>query len=305
MESSDLTLSLASQILKPMSDKIKNLINSMAQEEKQALDTEFLAPCVRGGMLRARVNHLIYTFRPLPKDFEGWGIFLPLSNKEAELLEEASLFQVAEYLKLLKPLRVRLSQPLRGQTWLAYPANESDAQQRFGAARPLILHLVSEGAQFEQVIARTDGGAFLFEDTDRRSDPVIAQTLRGALINNTRVEDLRFANLTPEMRAAFQLALQPFVPPVKQRHKGSQIEPLPKSDRARLSEALQMGGANLEGFADRGDYWTVEWTSRSGERHTSAISKEDLTVISSGICLSGRDRDFDLQSLVGVMEGEW
>jgi hypothetical protein len=35
---------------------------------------------------------------------------------------------------------------------------------------------------------------------------------------------------------------------------------------------------------------------------TSAIAKTDLTVVSSGICLSGRVRDFDLQSLVGVME---
>src|SRR5215210_687219 len=114
-----------------MSDKIKNLIKAMAQEEKQALNAEFLAPCVRGGRLRARVNKLIYTFKPLPEDFEGWGLFLPLNNQEAELLEEANLYQVAEYLKLLKPLRVRLAQRLRGQTWLAYPANESDAQQRF------------------------------------------------------------------------------------------------------------------------------------------------------------------------------
>ena len=182
-----------------MSDKIKNLINAMAHQEEQRLNTEFLAPCVRGGRLRARVNKLIYTFKPLPEDFEGWGIFLPLNKQEAELLEEASLFQITEYLHLLKPLRLRLAQQLRGQTWLAYPSNESDAQQRFGAARPLIIHLVSEGAQFEQVIARSDGSAFFFEDTDRRSDPVAAQTLRGELTNNTPVADLRFANLTPEM----------------------------------------------------------------------------------------------------------
>jgi hypothetical protein len=288
-----------------MSDKLKNLIKAMAQGEEQLLNTEFFAPCVRGGLLRAKVNQLIYTFNPKPEDFEGWGIFLPLSNKEAELLEEATLFQIAEYLKLLKPLRVRLAQQLRGQTWLAYPVNESDAEQRFKEARPLLVHLVTDGAQFEQVIARTGGSAFFFEDIDRRSDPVVARTLRGELINHTPMANLRFENLTPEMRTAYQLALQPYVPPTKRRHNAANVLPEPKSDEERLQQALKLGGGRLEDFADRGDYWTVEWTSRSGEHHTSAISKTDLTVISSGICLSGMDRDFDLQSLVGVIAGEW
>jgi hypothetical protein len=289
-----------------MSDRIKNLIKAMAEKEEQALQAEFLAPCVRGGQLRARVNQLLHTFKALPEDFEGWGIFLPLNNREAELLEEASLFQVADYLQLLKPLRVRLAQPLRGQTWLAYPANEADAEQRFAAAQPLLIHLVSEGAQFEQVIARSDGNAFFFEEIDRRSDPLATRGLRRELANHTAADELQFAGLTPEMHITYQLALQPYVPPPRRRQRHTQsAEPLPQSDEERLRKALQTGGGNLEGFSDRGDYWTVEWTSRSGQRHTSAIGKSDLTVISSGICLSGMDRDFDLQSLVGVIEGDW
>lgn len=55
-----------------------------------------------------------------------------------------------------------------------------------------------------------------------------------------------------------------------------------------------MGGGELQQFHDRGDYWTVDWTTTDGVRHSSAIAKSELTVISSGICLSGRDRDFDL-----------
>ena len=83
------------------------------------------------------------------------------------------------------------------------------------------------------------------------------------------------------------------------------LPPPPQSDEERLNQALQLGGGRLRRYTDRGDYWVVEWTTQGGRRHTSAIGKNDLTVISSGICLSGHDRDFDLQSLVGVMEGAW
>ncbi|WP_445248687.1 hypothetical protein [Microcoleus sp. OTE_8_concoct_300] len=78
----------------------------------------------------------------------------------------------------------------------------------------------------------------------------------------------------------------------------------------RLQRALKMGGGELRDFCvkrsypagNRQNYWLVEWTSGSGEHHTSAIAKNDLTVMSAGICLSGLDKDFDLHSLVGVVE---
>jgi hypothetical protein len=46
----------------------------------------------------------------------------------------------------------------------------------------------------------------------------------------------------------------------------------------------------------------VDWRTSKGDLHTSAIAKGDLTVVSSGICLSGEDRKFDLTSLVKVIE---
>ena len=38
-----------------------------------------------------------------------------------------------------------------------------------------------------------------------------------------------------------------------------------------------------------------------GREHTSAIAKDNLTVLSAGICLAGGDQAFDLNSLVGVL----
>jgi hypothetical protein len=282
-----------------MSDKVKRLLKAVSEGESRLLENPFLAPCVRRGKVRTRLNGLVYTFAAKPPDFEGWGIFQPESDKVAALVEEASLPLVLDYLKLFKPLRARLAHQLQGQSWLAYPVNESDARQRFGGARPFALHLVTEGAQFESVRARCDGGACWFEDIDRSADPLVSELLREEMKNLTLPERLAFKNLTPETRTAYDLAFQ--------QTAEFRLKLQQRRDETRLMEALDVAGGELKSFRDRGHYWTVEWTTGEGERLTSAILKQDLTVVSSGICLSGRDRDFDLTSLVGVVEnsGEW
>ena len=276
---------------------IRQLLEQMAAEEEAFRKTKFLAPCVRGGKARAKVAGLIQSFVPIPRDFEGWGVFAPVDERTACVVEEAGLPLVAEYLRLLIPLRVRLARPLKGQTWLAYSVNESDARQRVGAVRPLPVHLVTEGAAFETVVARGDGSAWWFEETDRRADPQIAERLREAQHKLTLPEALRFPGVTPEMRAAYDLAVQ--------ETEAFQALLQPGRDEARLEQALRMAGGTLRGYQDHGDYWVVDWTTRDGERHTSAIARKDLTVMSAGICLSGQDRNFDLQSLVGVVERQW
>lgn len=269
---------------------IRKLLNQLATQEAQLRETQFLAPCVGGGFVRTKVSGILYTFIPQPRNFEGWGIFQPVDEKIAELVDEPSLPQLAEYLKLLQPLRLRLAYALQGQTWLAYPMNESDAKQRIGTAKPVAVHLVSEGTPFELAIARYDGSTWWFEELDRRADPIVAETLTDAFKKLTPKEELHFKGITPEMRTVYDLATQP----IKDwQHK---------QDEKRLTAALRQGGGELQKYSEFADRWLVEWTTTDGEHHTSAIAKKDLTVISSGICLSGRDRDFDLQSLVGVIE---
>lgn len=276
---------------------IHDLLSQITAQEEQLRSSTFLAPCVPGGRVRTRVVGLVYTFHPEPRDFEGWGLFHPVSAQTARLVEDADLPLVAGYLNRLPPLRLRLVRALKGQSWLAYPVNEADARQRGGEAQPVPVHLVTEGAPFEAIVARWDGAAWWFEATDRRADPQEAERLRAALHAITPPEQVRFPGITPEMRAAYELAAQ----------HAREFQPLlrPRRDETRLREALQIGGGTLRAFHDRGDFWLVEWTTRDGERHTSAIARRDLTVMSAGICLSGHDRDFDLQSLVGVIERQW
>jgi hypothetical protein len=270
---------------------IRKIINQLAAQEGKLLDTQFLAPCVGGGRVRTRIYGMIYTFKPKPRNFEGWGIFQPVNEKIAAVVDEPNLPQLAEYLQLFVPIRLQLAHVLQGQSWLAYPVNESDVKQRIGFAKPVAVHLVSEGLQFEPIVARWDGHSWWFEEIDRRADPMASEELRSALKQLTFPEEVHFKGMTPEMRTVYELVtrnLKDFDPKVQ--------------DERRLQRALKMGGGELRDFRDRDDYWLVEWTSGTGERHSSAIAKNDLTVMSSGICLSGEDMKFDLQSLVGVVE---
>lgn len=273
---------------------IRKLLNQLAAQEEQLRSTQFLAPCVRGGLVRTKLAGMLYTFTPDPRNFEGWGIFEPVNEKAAAVVEEPSLPQVAEYLQRLKPLRLRLARALERTTWLAYPVNEADMQQRWGTLKPVPVHLVTDGAPFEPVVARWDGCTWWFDDTDRRADPLVAEQLREQLKKVTPPEQVRFKGITPEMRTVYDLA--------SQQAREFQALRQQRQDETRLRSALRLGGGELQEFRDRHDSWWVEWTTANGERHTSAIAKNDLTVVSAGICLSGQDQDFDLQSLVGVVE---
>ncbi|MCF4970399.1 hypothetical protein [Nostoc sp. CMAA1605] len=270
---------------------IRQLINQIAIAQSHLQTTQFLAPCVKGGRVRTRVAGMIYTFTPKPSKFEGWGIFQPVDEKTAKVIESADLPQIAEYLQHFPQIRLRLAHQIQKQTWLAYPVNEADMRQRWKMVKPIAVHLVTEGNIFEQIIARWHGQSCWFEDIDRCADPVVSELLQSAIKQLIPVDELQFKGMTPEIRTVYELATQ--------RVEGFYQ---PQQDEKRLRKALQMGGGELQQFNDRGDYWTVDWTTADGVRHSSAIAKSDLTVISSGICLSGRDRDFDLQSLVAVME---
>ncbi|MHB2015873.1 MAG: hypothetical protein ACYCW6_02895 [Candidatus Xenobia bacterium] len=272
---------------------LRRLMTSFAQAEEAFKKSRFLAPCVRGGQVRTRIVGVISTFRPEPADYHGWGIFEPRDARVARHVEDADLPLVEKYLSHLPHLRVILAFPLTNETWMAYPVNESDASQRWGSNKPLIVSLVTEGRQFDTVVVRGDGTAWWFEALDRRADPEPADRLRESLSQVVHPKQVRFKGLTPEMRTAYDLAAQQLA--------GFQA----MRDEKRLRAALSRSGAQLRSYEDKGEYWVVEWTPQNGDPQISAITKDDLTVVSSGICLSGRDRDFDLQSLVGVIEQAW
>lgn len=80
-------------------------------------------------------------------------------------------------------------------------------RQRLKVVKPIAVHLVTQGIAFEQIIARWNGQFCWFEEVDRRTDPVIAETLQSAVKQLTPAEELQFKGITPEIRTVYELTL--------------------------------------------------------------------------------------------------
>lgn len=274
---------------------IHDLLDRMESAEDDFLKTEFLAPVLPGGQVRVRIEGLVCTLRVTGQADPGWAILKPVSMERARVVAEPSLRQLRDYLALFPAVRMLLL-ARAGDYWLAVPAHRGDRRiQIEGQAR---VHLATGVELFQQVVTRFDGSVFLFQEVDRRRSPAIAAYLRDELNAGTQVGDLHKATLTAEERDVYQLAREAI-------DAARQAAEAARRDRAevRLADALAHAGAELASYIEQADAYAVSYTV-DGSTHRSIVRKDDLTVLTAGICLEGGDRDFDLQSLVGVLREE-
>lgn len=267
--------------------KIGKILENLEKSEKKFFSSTFLAPYVKGGLVRTRIAGIVHMFRVTNQDFEGWAIFRPKSREEAEIVSPAGLADIARYLKHFQALRVILAKN-EDKFWRVCPVNLSDAKQRFRFKDFFMPCCFVEGAlQFEHAVSRFDGSTLWFEEADTRRDPRVAEALREATRLERRPESLRVPTLTPEERMAYAYAL------------GFELEAKRNRVEERLVQALEHAGASLVRYFERGEELVVTW--RECQELTTTVRKDNLTVVSAGICLSGEDRKFDLTSLVSVV----
>jgi len=271
------------------SKRFAEAFDRLAAEEQKFLSQNFLAPVLPGHPVRVRIGGVVCPMQITPRDFAGWGIFRPDSLGTAKLVRPADLGQRQRYLRLFPRLQLILCRHEKGQ-WLAVPAHRGDRRFRIEGLVP--LRFVSEAEQFETVVARFDGSNFWFEEVDAAGDAARAAYLRQSLLQLVPPNQLDRPGLTPEERAAY----------IINYCLNEEVRREAAADLAqeRLRQALEHAGAGLVDFLERPDAFRVTFTV-GNERFVSAVKKDDLTVEVAGICLSGRDNDFDLASLVGVI----
>jgi hypothetical protein len=264
----------------------QSLLDRLIQAEEAFLRSTFVAPVTRNARVQVRVEGIAWQLTVLPTEQEGWAVLQPVNATHARVQRPAGLAQVREYLELFPAVSLVLCERRRG-VWLALLAEEYSS--RYAATeRPVPVFLPGDAQLFDTVRARWDGARFLFESRHPRRDPSVAAYLRQLLAEGCQTEALERRTLTTQERKAYawQLWL------VEQK--------LQDATEARLRAAVAHADGQFHAFVERGDAYSVTFTV-DGSTHTAAIRKDDFSVLTAGICLSGEDQKFDLSSLVSVI----
>ncbi len=273
----------------PARKHLHEVLEALAAAEARAFAAEFLAPMIRRGTVQVRIAGIVCRLAVTPPDFEGWGVFRSTSATTARLVRPARLEERRRYLDLIPRFRVIVC-GRDDDRWLAIPSHRSDARFRFEGLVP--VRLVEEADLFEVLLTRFDGAHCWYDGPDPRRDPGISAYLRDSLARMVAPEQLSRPGLTAEERSAYAISYAPRL----------EADRAARRDRVeeRLRAALAHAGAEFREYQERGDVYRVAYEV-DGRRQVSVVSREDLSVQVAGICLSGQDRRFDLQSMVGVL----
>jgi len=274
---------------------IDELLDKLAEAERSFEGTEFLAPVTGSNRIQVRIAGIICRLtivKNLPDDFHGWAVLRALSTKAAAFEREGSLAEVDAYIRLFPSVRLIL-QKKRKRHWLAMPAHKGDG--RFQIRGPVSLRLGEEGLQrFETILAGFDGRLFWYKSRDASRNPALATYLREQIIQKDAnglppsPDSVRKSGLSAEERESYSIAWAMIF-----EERRDKVE-------ERLSEALAHAGAQLRDYHELGDNYVVRYVV-DGQMHVTTVEQDDFSVMTAGICLAGRDRHFDLASLVDVL----
>lgn len=267
-----------------MNVDVHDIIDHFQNAESEIIGSEFIAPILPGRQVQIRISGIVCKLRIIGRFQVGWRILRVVSMQEARIIKPASNTQIQQYLKLLPKVHVLMVLAEDNGDWLAL---KQKGDTRFVIEGMLRIKYATGIQPLSWVISRFDGQTFFYHTLDRRSNLSNSAFLRDSLLKEKPPETLRRSGLMPEEREAYQMIFDAVM-----ASKRNPVE-------VRLEEALEVGGGKLTSFIEHSDRYSVTFDV-DGHSHTSHVNKNDLTVLSSGICLSGMDRIFDLQSLVGV-----
>lgn len=274
--------------------KNKSLFEKLAAAEKKFFGADFFSPVLKGQPVRIRLEGVIVTLKISPKNYEGWGVFKAVNQQEARLKREPTLQEKRQYLDCFPKFSLVVCR--QGERAFGVPANQGDNRIKIQGQVP--ISLPEEIRLFDTIDVRWDGQNFWYDRPSTFRSPRTATQLRDLFSEETDIEKIEITGLTSEEKLAYQIAFF------------HEIESKKDREEEKIKSALEKAGGVYRSYIQRGETYTVEFDV-DGQRHKSTVNKENLSVVTAGICLTdhstgvAHDSDFDLQSLVSVIrEGQ-
>jgi len=276
---------------------INKMIQESADKEKALLKSTFVSPIKKGTQIKVRINGLVYTFNVIEKDKdkEGWFVFKPVNPYCAKIVKDVDAMQMQEYKnmyrKLLPRIRFIMVANEEGQ-WLGFPSDRGQALKHDIDGYQFID--VVEGVQvFDQAYALFDGKTLWFDEVDMNANLMVIDYMRESLSNNVAVDKLKFKGMTPEQIGTYAFAYE-YKIKAEEELKAKTVE-------ERIRRALDHAGAKMKAFREYNDTVVVDWQTKKGKYTTRHKKDDGFSTVAAGVCLSDRDDDYDLASLVSVM----
>ncbi len=256
-----------------------NLLNKLIAQENEVLSQDILSPVIHGSPIVVRISGVCLFLRVIPRGYHNWGIFKCNEDKKSvTLIGEPTNRQKRQFLELLP--RVQLIICSHGDRGTVGSLLNSDSRFSFDAASVFFPENVS---LFDTVQARYDGRGFVYE----RHINVYPKRVDELKKNYAEEVNPAKVNTYVALGKAYAYAYNELV------HNRE------LTTEERVKNAITRAGGIYNGFTDRGDTLTVQFTI-GGETFTPTINAKSLRLESAGICLSGGDRSFDLQSFVHI-----
>lgn len=270
---------------------VLELIKSVGIKEKNIKDSIFISPIYNNDYVVARIDGFIQKFR-VAKATPGWYKIKPKNLHEAKIVDQADFIEIDNYFKLLTQVRMILIYKSE-DVYLGVPLKNNSLKLDFTQVFPVYLVSEDQAGAFENVVCGYDGANFWYRQNDISSDPARTEHLRESFEKLVKPEKVAYKGLTLEERVAYSIR---FSLDKKARESLKEIS---------IKKDVELAGGEFVRFIERNDHFSITYKVGKQE-YTSYVSKDTSHhVLTAGVCLQGKDRDFDLATLIPVLrEGQ-
>jgi hypothetical protein len=230
----------------------------------------------------------LHEYLHVGKPLAGVWLFKTLPDLiHAVPIRPAETHEKTELFNTLKLPQVGVLPVLKTSNWFCLPLNFGQYQKYVKTKTPLPLLFTPETVSlFDPLLARVykhRRTVLIYEDVNERYPTEQVEKLRQGLETWRKMGVCNVTGIPRELHNALKLAVESEAPPLERLVK----------------HCLRLAEAQFRSLTDLGNgQYRVNYVYRG--HSDSVVIDDNLTVLESGICLSGRNHDFDLSSVILV-----